>query len=836
MKKLLLSAALVVLSAYDLSAEKVTKIEYVGCKRIEREAVEAYFPIRVGDDCDENLINSAVKILDKTGFFENVTIVMKGGVLTVTLSERPIINVISYEGNKKLSDKDIKAAIPLKEREPLSPEKVREVQQGLLDTYRKLGMYSATVNPKVIKLPDNRVNLVFEIKEGSPAGIGRIVFVGNHNIPPSDLRDVIHSKVKRWYRFFVTDDIYDSDRVSEDRVEIEKHYHNNGYADAKVTSAVAELSSDKKEFSLIFTIEEGELYRFGGISVKSLVQKIKVDGVGDDLYSKKGNEFNASFLEADSSNIVRNIGRNGMAVVVKPKLSINRQTRVVDVVYEVSESEKIYISKIVISGNTKTRDHVIRREIQFDEGDVYNQALVSMAENNIKALDYFKKVDIQTVPDPNSPDKCIVQISVEEAPTAEAMASANYSPLGGFGIDLTYHERNFYGTGKALSISLGSGRERVGRRKEIIDGEARYVKKKAKFRFLNNVQVAVMDPHLLDKDIEGTVAFHRYVTGIWDGFDVKELGGSFGISYQLSRNWTQGWEYEAAQRKFNNLSDNVSPIIRAQTQTESAPNVRDRNGKCGLSSIKHTIEYGKSFYTIFKGRFSAALSTSVAGLGGTAKHIKNDLTCAYVFAIARRSSLRVSLSCGVISRVGGKSPHVIDSFMLGADSFRGFDYAGMGPMSETTWYTTKDGATHPHTVRDFIGGTRYWKGTVEYAFPLGLPEELQTKGFVFTDFGTVWKPVDNGSKYLIKGAPTDPAGVAAQAAHITNEADKYRCTFDDKIIGHRMYDGKKLKASIGLGISLVTPFGPIKLTYAIPVKKEKYDEQYRFLISVGTTL
>jgi outer membrane protein insertion porin family len=468
-----------------------------------------------------------------------------------------------------------------------------------------------------------------------------------------------------------------------------------------------------------------------------------------------------------------------------------------------------------------------------------------LTERGIQNLGFFKKVDVQALPDPNSPDKCILQITVEEAPTAQAMAMASYSPLGGMGIDLSYGEENLYGTGKALNVFIGSSRERAGK------GQ------KAKFRFFNNVQVSLTDPHLLDKDIEGTVAVHRYVTSIRDGFSVKELGGSCGISYELSRNWMQSWEYEAASRKFTDIArgdarTRTSPIIIAQV-TEGADTTQlesRRDGKCGISSVKHTISYGKTFLTGIKGRFSASLSTSIAGLGGKAKHLKNELSCSYSIPISRKSAVTAALSYGMISRLGGKNPHIVDSFMLGAETFRGFDYAGMGPMSETTRYydvkdangkfQDKDGNPidrRPTVGRDFIGGTRYWKGTIEYKFPLGMPEELQVRGFVFTDFGTVWRPASNGNKYWEDltqnqiGIIDNHNGANDQYKFNIAAEDKKGCKFDDRVVGHKLYDKRKIRMSGGIGIAFVTPFGPVKLTYAIPFKREKHDEQYRFLIS-----
>lgn len=789
----------------NVNALNITRIDTTGNTRIEKETIESYLPIQVGDECDQDSINEALKALNKTGFFESIDIKIKGSVLQINVKEYPIINKISFEGNSKLSDSDIKKAIKLKSNEILSPAKIREVQQGLLATYRTMGRYNASVNPKIIKLNDNRVNLVFEIKEGNSAGIGRIIFVGNNNISSSELNDVIYSKVKRWYRFFVTDDIYDADRMQEDCQAIEKYYRDNGYANARVISNVAELSSDKKEFVLTFTIDEGSLSTFGNLSVKSHIKQVSDKGLSNDLYCKTGERFNESLLQFDSANIAKLISKRGIsAIQVTPQLIKNPVKNTVDVIFNIEEGEKVYISKIIIKGNTKTRDYVIRREIILEEGDAYNKSFVDMTENKLRDLGFFQKVDIQALPDPNSPDKCILQVEVEETPTAEAMAAASYSTTDGIGIDLTYNEKNFFGTGKALSVFLGSSKSKVGKSREIgPDGRTHKVSRKERFRFLNNVQVAVSDPHIFGKDMEGSVAAHRYVSSSFDGFDVKELGGSLGLSYSLSSKLYQSWEYLAAKRKFDDVADNVSPIIRHQTMTDNY----SKEGKCGISSLKHTIGFRENFYRGLKGRFDASLSTTVAGLGGNARHLKNEILTSYTMPVFRKSSLSLSLSAGLLSKLGGKQPHIVDSFQLGLESFRGFEYAGFGPFSETSYRGNKK-------RRDFIGATKYWKGTIEYTFPLGLPEELMFRGFAFSDFGTLWDAPDKGKGYI------NPNGT---------------CTFDPNVTGHKILDNKKIRASVGFGISFVTPFGPLKLTYAIPVKKEKYDEQYRFLIGFSTT-
>ena len=837
-RKLLGTLFLSFVLSCSADATKVSGIKYVGCERIDQETISTYFPIQVGDECDDETINDALKALKDTNFFSDVKVRMSGTTVVVEVKEAPIINKVSFEGNSKISDKDIKKAIKIGTHEVLSPAKVSEIQQSLLGQYRKMGRYNATVNPKIIKLKDNRVNLVFEINEGIAAGISKIIFVGNDKISSSDLRDIIYSKVKRWYRFFVTDDIYDADRMEEDKQAIAKYYHEQGYINARVLSAVAELSPNKSSFVLTFTIEEGEQYEFDSISIKSHVAKVSDEGLSKDLYCRKGDLYRESYIEADTASIARQIGKRGFPTVsVTPQIIKNSTKKTVNVVFNINEGEKIYISKIVISGNTKTRENVIRREIILEEGDAYNQSFVKMAEGRLKDLGYFQKVDIQAIPDPNSPDKCILHVSVEEAPTAEAMVSASYSSTSGFGVDLTYNENNFFGTGKKLSVFLGSSRSVSGKsRITNADGSSSTTKQKEKFRFLNNVQVSVTDPHIFDKDMEGTVAAHRYVSSTFDGFNMNEIGMSLGLEYDLSSHFTQGWEYSLERRGFQDVDKHASPIILSQVQERSGDKLTTKSDKNILSSIQHTIGYTTHFIRGIKGVLNLSLATTAAGVGGNARHLKNELTGSYVMPVFRRSAISVSMSTGLLTKLGGREPHVADSFILGMDSFRGFEYAGVGPFASTVrevkYKVNGIEKTGSVSRRDFIGAKKYWKGTVEYTFPLGLPEELQFRGFVFTDFGTLWDAPNKKNKYIKR-----EAGTTEDQNKIKHDKVKfdYFDTDNDKVKGIKIFDNKKIRQSVGLGISFVTPFGPIKLTYAVPVRKGKYDESQRFLINMGTT-
>lgn len=840
-------------------AEKISKIEYVGCKRIERETIESYLPIQEGDECDADSINEALKALTETGFFENVDISIKGSVLVINVKEAPIINKISFEGNKKISDQDLNKAIRMKTNETFDPAKVKEIQQGLLDLYRKMGRYNATVEPKIIRLPNDKVNLVFEIDEGNAAGIGKIIFTGNDAFPASDLMDAVYSKVKRWYRFFVTDDIYDPDRMVEDKAAIERFYHEKGYADTKVISATAELSRDKKEFILTFVIDEGPLYTFGKIDVQSHVARLNKKDLQIDFYCKSGERFNARLVEVDTVKIIKKASEHGFACVkVEPQFEKNIKTKIVGMTFHVNESDKIYVSKIIIKGNNRTREHVIRREIDIEEGDAFNQYMVSMAESSLRQTGYFKSVNIDAIQDPSSPDKCYLQVTVDEGSTGEAMVAASYSSQEGIGIDLTYGERNFLGTGKGLSFFLGSGRTMTGRSYEVdpTTGEERTISRKSKFRMFNNVNVSLSDPHVFDKDIDGSVTVFRHQNGRWDSFTTRDLGTTLDISYQLTSKVRQSWEYTVNARKFSDITDYASPIIKYQTMHRDGETVNTkRPGKSSVSSLKHTISYGTSFFTGLRGSFKSGISTTIAGLGGDAKHLKNELFSTYLIPINRKTSVRVECSCGILTKVGSKQPHAADSFVMGLESFRGFDDCGVGPMSETMRFIIFKNALDVAenkviTCRDYIGATKYWKGTVEVTFPLGLPPELQFRGFVFSDFGTLWSPPEQGEKFLKKTggkvlitSDRKPQLIAeGQTVALPEGAvliDQVSCNFDNaennRVVGHRILDSRKIRVSVGFGVSFITPMGPMQFTYAIPIRKEKHDVSYRFLFGMKTT-
>jgi outer membrane protein insertion porin family len=836
-----------------MSTQKIKKIEYIGCQRIDQETVASYLPVGVGDLFDDNALNESLKILNATYAYEEVGLDIKDGNLVVKVKEYPIIEKISFEGNKKINNASLKEIIKLKSHETLSPTKIREIQQGLLEQYRKMGRYNASINPKIIRLDNNRVNLVFEINEGDASGIRKIVFIGNKNFSQSALRDAISSKIKRWYRFFVTDDIYDSDRLNQDKALLSRFYKEHGYADFKILSCTAELSSDKKGFILTFSIKEGEIYKISDIDVKSHIEKLDEKELKQKLLCKKGDRYNIVLVDTDLVALSKAAGAKGFASIkVIPIVNKEETKNTLGIVFHIMEEDKVYISKIVIKGNTRTRDHVIRREIPLQEGDAFNESLLSMAENNIRALGFFKTVDVNAIPDTNSPDRCVVQVNVEEQSTGQAVLSVSYSTATGFGAGVTYSESNFFGTGRSLSVSMNSGFQKVSdsgittneSSKEGTDTTVGVKKTKREFKFLNNVVVRVAEPHLFDTDVSGSITLHRNLSGKFYEFTTDEIGAICGVSYELTPKITQGWDYHFAHRKFKEVIPFASPIIRYQAMKLGNDDFPTKElGKSDLSLVKHNISYGTSFLTGPKGYFRTGISNTFAGVGGDAKHFKNELFGVYVMPVFDRSTIKVAGIGGIMNKIGDKNPLILDSFSLGLDSFRGFDDCGIGPISETTWAIIngetvisekKVELVKKHKTTAYIGAKKFWKGTLEFKFPLGLPEELQFRGFIFTDFGSIWDAPEKGEKFL-KPSTTmkNEDGTPLMA-----------CDFDGKsyniqnirVLDHKIIDDTYVRASVGFGVSFLTPLGPIIFTYAIPVKKkDNLDQEQRFLVGYSTT-
>lgn len=442
-------------------ADMAKSIRVDGNKRIESATVLSYIPIKAGKSFDQSDLDLALKDLYATGYFSDVKINRQGDTLVIDVTENAIINRVVFEGNSKLKDDKLKEEVQLRPREVLSRTKIQSAQQRILDIYRRMGRYNATVVPKVIKQSDNRIDLVFEINEGDVTHVRKVTFIGNRHIASSHLEKALLTKQTRWYRFFASDDTYDPDRFIADQQLLREYYYDSGYPDFRLINAVSELSPDQKDLFLTFTLEEGPRYSFGKADIKSQIKKVDPKTLQGLVTYSEGDWFSRKMIEKTIQAITESVGTQGFAFVqVEPIISKNNAAKTVDITFDISEGPRVYIERIEIRGNDRTRDEVIRREIRLQEGDAYNSTFVKRAEQNLNDLGYFKKVDVSTEAG-SAPDKAKLVVIVEEQSTGELGLAVGFSTLDRALGNIHFAERNFMGTGRTLhsDLTLASRRQ-----------------------------------------------------------------------------------------------------------------------------------------------------------------------------------------------------------------------------------------------------------------------------------------------------------------------------------------------------------------------------------------
>ena len=439
------------------AAQSANSIEVRGNRRVETSTVQSYFKPGPGGRLTAEQENEGLKALIATGLFEDVQTSHSGGRLVITVIENPVINRVAFEGNKKAKDEQLKAEIQSKPRGTLSRPAVQADVQRIIEIYHRSGRFDVRVDPKIIELPNNRVDLVFEINEGQKTGVKLINFVGAHAYSNGRLRDVIKTSESNWLSFLQTTDIYDPDRVEADRDLLRRFYLKHGFADVRIVAAVGEYDPAKKGFVVTFTIDEGAQYRIGTVDVVSNVRAINPASLRGSLKLGAGNVYNADLVERSVEAMTIEAAKHGYAFAnVRPRGDRDFQRKVINITFVVEEGTRAYIERINIRGNTRTRDYVIRREFDIGEGDAYNRALIDRAERRLKNLNYFKTVKITNEPG-SAPDRVVVNVTVEEMSTGEFSIAGGYSTSDGFIAEASVADRNLMGRGQFAKASVSYG-------------------------------------------------------------------------------------------------------------------------------------------------------------------------------------------------------------------------------------------------------------------------------------------------------------------------------------------------------------------------------------------
>src|SRR5260221_1837156 len=533
------------------SGGTISEIRIEGTQRVEPETVRSYMLVQPGDPFDSDRIDRSLKSLFATGLFADVALRREGDVLIVRVVENPIINRIAFEGNHKLSDQTLDAEVQLKPRVVYTRTKVQSDVKRILDVYRRNGRFAASVDPKVIPLEQNRIDLVFEIDEGPVTGVRSITFVGNHQFSASRLREILQTKESRWYRFFSSDDNYDPDRLTYDRELLRKFYLNEGYADFRVVSAVAELTPDRDGFVVTFTVEEGERYGFGKVDVAITLKDLPRETVLPLLTVESGDWYNAEGVEHSIAVLTDALGNRGYAFVeVKPEISRNRDERTLDVIFNVREGPQVYVERIDVNGNVRTLDQVIRREFRLVEGDAFNTNKMTRSKERIKNLGFFKKIEVTNSPG-SAPDRTIITVEAEEQSTGELSLGVGFSTTDGPLADVSVRERNFLGRGQDLRVST------------VLSFRSQ------------QVDISFTEPYFLDKNIAAgidlfevkTSPTSNFFSGVTPAYVQFSYGGALRAGYQISENLRQTWKYTARSDDITNVQSNSSLFIQLQAGT-----------------------------------------------------------------------------------------------------------------------------------------------------------------------------------------------------------------------------------------------------------------------------
>jgi outer membrane protein insertion porin family len=674
----------------------VGRIEVQGNQRIDSETILSYLPIAVGDRVDSAKIDDGLKALFRTDLFSDLKIDMQGSDLIVHVIENPIINQVLFEGNSNLKKDKLEDEIQIRPRGVFTKAKVEEDVGRIVELYRRSGRISATVTPKIVQLPQRRVDLIFEINEGPKSGILRVNFLGNVQFSGNDLRHVVVTKESAWYKFFQSNDNYDPDRIEYDREQLRKFYRNRGFYDFRIISSVAELEPSRNGFAVTYAISEGKQYKFGKLTVHAELKKLNGDILRQILPIKAGQLYSDDKIEKATDALTFAAGAAGFAFVdIRPRYTANPATRTVDVVFDVKEGPRVYIDRIDIVGNTQTLDYVIRRQMGIAEGDAYNRALVDRSKNLVKSLGFFKDVDITNVPG-SAPDKTNLIVKVTEQPTGQLSFSAGYSSLDKVVADVGITQSNFRGRGESLGLRVSAG------------------------SLQQQIDLSFNEPHFLNRDLSGgwDIYAQRYDFTTQASYTTTSVGGSFHVGFPLASN-------AVLTTKYTIRTDDV--IVNDYLCEPGAQLVSivlcEQRGSYLTSALGYTLGFDHRNDPINPTRgYFVNLSQDVAGFGGTVHYVRTEGRGGMYHGFNKDFILSFTGSAGYVDGWNGDTIRITDRFYKGGDDFRGFQIAGIGPRD------TQFG--------DALGGKMYAVGTVELTLPTKLPEQYGIHAALFTDFGT----------------------------------------------------------------------------------------------------
>jgi outer membrane protein insertion porin family len=750
----------------------IRNIAVQGTQRIEPATVLSYMTLHVGDNYNEVAADRSLKSLFATGLFADVTFRWDGSTLTIDVVENPLINRVVFEGNDKVSTKDLTKEVQLKPRTVFTRAKVRADVQRIIELYRRNGKFAATVDPQIIERPQNRVDLIFSINEGPTTGVARISFIGNKVFDDDTLKNQIATEESAWYKFLASNDNYDPDRLTFDKEQLRRFYLEHGYADFRVVSAVAELAPDRENFYITFTVDEGALYKFGKVIINSKIKELQPSTLRPFVPIVDGSTYNAALVDKSIDALTNAAGNKGYAFAeIHPRLKRNRETHTIDVIFDIDQGPRVYIERINITGNTHTLDKVIRREFRLVEGDAFNRVLMDRSRTRIKALGFFKDVTIKPVQG-SAPDRTILNVAVTEQSTGEISLGAGYSSTSSFVGQFSYTQRDLFGAGEYLRASI----------------EASQIER--------DFELSFTEPYFMDRPLAAGFDLYRVYTYIQQAsYQANTSMAGLRLGFPTS-------EYGAVGLRYNFRIDTITPF------TNASEAIREAEGTEDTSSIGYSYSYNTLDDPIKPTRgITFQFSQDFAGFGGDLKFVKSVASFSIHHPVLWDTfNAQFSMNAGYINAYDGQAVRVNERFFMGADTFRGFALAGVGPRD-----------VHAKG-ENALGGDAYAVGTVSLRLPDFLPTDYGIGLSLFSDFGTVG--------HIDKFAPVDVDGTILHGA----------CPRPTDFSTPCIRDNMAFRASGGLSIAWKSPFGPVQIDLGIPFVRTSYDKSEIIHFTAGTGL
>lgn len=812
----------------------VKTITIDGAQRLEPDTIRSYIRLREGDRYTQAAADQVLKDLFATELFSDVQLRNNNGDVVIQVKENPVVNRIILEGNKRLKEDKILPEIKLSARQIFTRSKVRADVARIIELYKRQGRFAASVEPKMVMLEQNRVDIVFEISEGPKSKVRQINIIGNEKFSDGELRGQMVTKQSRFFRLFSSGTSYDPDRLAFDQQKLRQYYLTNGYADFRVVSAVAELTPDKRDFIITYVVEEGKRYKFGDVKVDSQLRDFDGDKLAERLSIKKGQWYNAKAVEDTVDSLTETAGSFGYAFAdVRPDFQRDKDDLTMSVTFRMAEAPRVYVERVDVNGNTLTQDKVVRREFRLGEGDAFNSLQIKRSTNRIKSLGYFQeKFEVEQKPG-SAADRIVLEANVEEKPTGQLQLSAGFSSLESFIFQASIQQNNFRGRGQTVGLSVDYS------------------------RYSRAVQVSFTEPYLFDRNVSFGMDVYRRDYNSFNYFNSNRnttyrqattgfqarIGVALTEYTSLIGRYTLNFDNVTLDKDTYYLNGQCSPLLAGRY-------LCDAIGKRTSSILGVSLVYDTRDNRLRPTRGSSlVLGGDIAGLGGSVKYARLTANASKYVPLGHGFIFSLRGEGGAIKALGSRSNdpsiddvRLTDRFFLGEPQIRGFDIRGVGPRVLRKQYSGYDQQTgaggtvstdRNQWVDDALGGKYYYLAHAEVEIPLGSgAREMGLRPSIFVDAGAVFgvaHPQTTGAGTLLyldnltqklTTSSKDSSGAVNQVAQ----------KYDEVFVG----DSPKPRISVGIGVNWNSPFGPFRIDFAKVLSKVEGDDPKAFTFNVGT--